>query len=144
MLYRGELDKITVDSKGEITCEVSLLKGGKITGVEYIQEYGFASLPPVGSRVILALVLDGEDNPTILKVEHPDFRPLLAAGEVAIYDKDGKLIKLKSGGDIEINTKISTTADIETSGDVIASGISLNSHTHNENDAAPGPTAGPN
>lgn len=143
MLYRGILDQLTVKD-GEISCQVSLLNGQKMTNVEYIQEYGFASLPPIGSRVIVGLVFDGEDNATILKVEHPDFRPALAPGEVAIYDKTGKVVKLDDGGNIEVNTKINSDKDIETSADAIAAGISLNSHTHNENDAAPGPTDGPN
>ncbi len=131
MLYRGILDKLIVNGS-KITAEVSLLDGNKMTNVEYKQEYGVATLPPNGSDVIVGLVQGGEDNATIIRVEHPEFRPTLAPGEVALYDASGKLLKLDAGGTIPSNT------------DIIVNGISVETHTHNENDNAPAPTEGPN
>lgn len=129
MLSRGKLEKLIINGS-KIIAEVSGLAGQKTTQIEYIQEYGFASLPPIGSSVLVGFVEDDPNNATILKVEHPGFRPELAAGEVAIYDNQGKLIKLKSGGDIEINTKIFTTKDVETTANMIISDIFFLTHIH--------------
>ena len=147
MLYRGKLTKIAA-SGNELSCEVELMDGQKITNVEYVQEYGFASIRPVGSRVIIGFVLGDFGNATILKVEHPDYRPSLDAEEVAIYDKSGKVVKLDDGGNIEVNTKINSDSDIETSATVtcdeaVIDSITFSTHVHTDVESGSSNTGGP-
>jgi len=142
MLYRGILTKLEKSASGELSAEVELIKGQKITGVEFIQDYGIATMPPIGSRVVIGFVLNGAGNATILKVEHPDYRPSLAPGEVGLYDSSGKLIKLDDGGNIEVNTKINSSKEI-VAPEATIGGIAFTPHVHDGVQSGSSNTGGP-
>lgn len=65
------------------------------------QHYGFASLPPKGTEVIAVLVRGMGESAVIVAEQHRGDRPVLAAGEVAIYAAKG-ICKVKPDGTIEL------------------------------------------
>ena len=61
------------------------------------QDYGFAAMPVEGE----GLKLEVGGHTVIIRLDRLAERPQLAAYEVAVWHKDGHVIKLKSGGLIE-------------------------------------------
>lgn len=71
--------------------------GEEIHEVSMLEQYGFASVPPVGSKGI-AFMPDGySENSVTAFFDSPDNKPTLADGESAMYDKFGNSIILKDG-----------------------------------------------
>lgn len=94
-------------SKKTTTIQVTGLSGETITGVEKIDEYGFASNPPVddSSEVVIAFINGNRDQGLALKVHHRDSKPIdLSSGEVRVYDNNDNKITLTAEG-IEIVDK---------------------------------------
>lgn len=120
-----------------------------------IQQFGFVSSPPEGSKA-LAICLGGKNSNKIVFATHnPKLRPLnLKQGEVIVHDASDQSLYISVNGilvaandkvDIKIGNKtilevtssgVAVTGDLTVSGNITAQGdvkgggISLDSHTH--------------
>ncbi|MEF3074134.1 phage baseplate assembly protein V [Methylobacter sp. Wu1] len=134
MVGRGVLALVNDAAKMQ-TVQVKLLDG-EVRDMERFQNYGFTSYPQVGAEVAAVFVGGNRDHGLVLAIDDRRFRlKALQAGEVALYDDQGAVIKLSrtgiviNGGGHAIN--ISGAAQVNvTGGDVIADGISLKTHKH--------------
>lgn len=127
--------KIVDDSLPIQAVQVDLLSGETRDRVERMQEYGFTSVPLPGCRGISLFIGGDRSSGSIIATEDYRYRKKgLKAGEVAIYTDEGDCIHLKRGRVIEITATNGVTVNAPTvtvsSGDVIASGISLVNHVH--------------
>jgi len=81
------------------------LSGENITGVEHLQEFGFASRKPSDSDANgIALFYGGDKgNASLLVLEVPAFKPDLDDGEAALFNAFSAIVKLASNGNVELN-----------------------------------------
>jgi len=96
-----------------------------LNDIPILQNFGFASYSPKGSRGVVVNLGGNRENQIIILTEHGEYKfKDLGEGDAAIYTKDGDYIHLKSGAEIEIKTKsINITADkMEITGDITARG----------------------
>jgi phage baseplate assembly protein V len=140
MIARGVLSLID-DAPGVQKVQVKLLAGEVRDGLERVQQYGFSSVPPVGSEAVVIFVGGNRDHGVVIGTEARGQRHAgQAAGTVAVYDSAGHVIVLTpsgiqiDGGGHEITItncpKITQDGDIVVTGDVVANGISLHDHVH--------------
>ena len=74
---------------------VTGLKGEELAQVPRLQQWGQSGNPPLGSHVLFIRLGGGSERATIIGIDHADYSPKdLAAGEKAIYDANGNIIKL--------------------------------------------------
>lgn len=86
--------------------------------VERFQNYGFTSVPESGAEGIVVFIGGRRDHGVALAVDDRRYRKKgLAAGEAAMYHKDGAYILMKANGDIEIQAK--TGSNITLNGGVL-------------------------
>jgi len=105
MVARGVL-KLSNDSGGLQTAQVSLLEDELRDKVERVQDYGFTSNPLPGAEAITLFVGGNRDHGLIIKVDDRRYRLNgLKGGEVAIYTDEGDSIHLKRDNEIEFTTK---------------------------------------
>lgn len=135
------------DAGGAQRLQVSLLAGETRGEVERFQDYGFSSHPIAGAEAVVVSVGGNRDNPVAVVVADRRSRPQgLAAGEVCIHSHiAGQRITLKADGSILIQSAakvrleaptVEVVGAVTVTGDVVAGGISLRTHTH------PGVTTG--
>jgi phage gp45-like len=116
------------------------------TDVEHLQPYGLAYNPPAGSEGLRASIGGDRASSVVLLVGHRKYRVRgLEQGEAALFaqtDAGMTRINLKKDGSVEIvpaNGKLLVEADVQvngkvnTTGDVVAGTISLQNHTHPQN-----------
>lgn len=122
------------DSKKLQLVQLDMLAFETRDDVERPQNYGFTSKPVDGAEAFVICVGGRRDHGLAIVVEDRRYRiSNLNDGEVAVYDKTGSSIVLKSNGDIQIipsSGKVKVTGDLEASGDVKAGTISLKGHVH--------------
>ena len=100
--------RVIVKLVNESEYSFSALAGENITGVEHLQEFGFASRPPsnedgTNNANGIAVFYGGDrGNSSLLVLEIPKFKPDLEKGETALFNAMGALIKL-AGTDIQLN-----------------------------------------
>ncbi|WP_431276283.1 phage baseplate assembly protein V [Variovorax ureilyticus] len=132
-----------------------------------VAEYGFTSMPLPGCHAVVIFVGGDRSNGVIIGTNDQNARMKnLQPGEVAIYDDQGQSVYITRSGivingggkPIEIENTPQITADtplLRTTGDLLDNcntntvtvahmRQTYNSHTHNENNVAGGPTATPN
>lgn len=143
VLCRGVLNSITT---GKVpTANVSLLDKETYEGIEFAQEWGFISSPPVdGNTELLVGFLGGQrDQGTVLKSfnrKSPSTKLTLQEGEAALYNKvtntyvllkaDGT-IEIKSDASISINTpEVKMTGKLSVDGDIIDNKTGAHANTH--------------
>lgn len=142
------------DAGGAQLLQVTLLAGETRGGVERFQDYGFSSVPIAGAEAIVVSVGGNRDNPVAVVVADRRSRPTgLAAGEVCIHSHlAGQRITLKADGSIlvESPTKlrietpiVEIEGEVTVTGDVVAGGISLRTHTHPGVEPGGGSTGAP-
>lgn len=110
--------------------------------VEVIMPFGLSYCPPDGAE---AIIMPGQGSNDLLfssGFSGGDYRPKpdkggsmlysTASGTMVYAKPDGSvLITTQDGGSFSLSgTKITTNMTIETSGDVIADGVSLKNHVH--------------
>lgn len=132
--------------------QVELLEDEQQDGVERLQNYGFTAAPHPGAEAVVACIGGLRSHAIALVVEDRRYRLKgLAAGEVALYDDLGNVVKLgrtqititaadkiaitAPGGvtiasDVAITGDVSITGAVTASVDVTAAGISLKTHKH--------------
>jgi phage baseplate assembly protein V len=111
LIIRGSLRK-TDDAGPQQLVEVDGRAGERIGGakhkVPHLQGYGLASNVPPGAHVVVVMIGGNPDQAMVLGMEHAEHRPTgLAAGEVAIYDDQGQVVRL-----LRDRIEISTPLDI--------------------------------
>lgn len=79
-----------------------MLAGEEPFDIEYQQQYGFAGVPLPGASGVYLAVGGVRGHGVALALDMKGHHPTLEAGEVAIYDDQGKTIVLKRDGKIEI------------------------------------------
>lgn len=157
--FRGVLNLVkSADTIQKV--QVSGLSGETLQDVEFMQQFGLTSVPPTGTQVVVLPMGGKTTHSIVIATENGSFRVKnLKGGEVAVYDQSGSTIILKQGRLIEVDCDIfklncksyqlncqtcQTTAsggitfdgDISQQGhftnnsDVVASGVSLTTHTH--------------
>lgn len=106
-----------------------------------LAEYGFTSRPQVGADVLVVFPQGDRSAGVVVASGDRRYRlKNLAAGEVALYDDLGHIIRLGRAG-ISIDggghnlvitnaPKLTIAGDIEATGDVKAGAISLKAHLH--------------
>jgi phage baseplate assembly protein V len=105
-----------------------------------LAEFGFTSMPPVGSDAIVVFMGSDRSQGAVIATGHQASRlKNLKAGEVAIYDDQGQSVFLTRAG-IVINGGGHPVTVI---GDVIADGISLKHHVHSGVSTGLSNTGGP-
>lgn len=158
--FRGTLN--LMNSKDDIQkTQVSGLSGEIISDLEFMQQFGFTSVPPANTQAVIIPIGGATSHGVVIATENGEFRiKNLKGGEVAVYNQSGASIVLKQGKIIEVdceefnvkaNTKVSfltpeikasgsinadgdmnTKGDVKAKGDVSAGDKSLTNHTHRE------------
>ena len=91
------------NSGGRKTIQVIALNGETISDIEWFQDYGFDSYPPVGAETFIGFLNGNRDHGIAVGVPDERYRPTdLVEGESAIYHKEGHRVLLKAGGIIEV------------------------------------------
>lgn len=77
------------------TVQIDLLEGETQDGVERYQDYGFTSVPLPGAEAVAVAVGGLRSHMIVIKVEDRRYRLTgLEAGEVALFDDQGQMVKL--------------------------------------------------
>lgn len=146
MIGRGILEAVDA-SEGTQKIQITGLNGETITGIERLQDYGFASYPKPSStsEAIAAFINGNRDQGLILAVQDRALIPSLNEGEVCLFHLNGDTILTIKDGTIEINGNGGTLE-----GAVLASKIKsivdnqvnaiFNAHTHNFTNAHGNPS----
>lgn len=133
MIGRAVLQAVNDDTSCQ-TVQITALKGEVLDNVERPTQYGFASHPHPGADVVLLAVGGNRDHGLAICVGDRRYRLTgLQAGEVALHDDQGQVIKLARTG-IEVTTPFDLSFSvggnfaITTTGDfaVTANRIDLN------------------
>lgn len=146
--------RIVTDSLGRQNLQVQSLADATNDDVERFQNYGFTSVPPVGSEAILLAVGGRRESLVAIAVEDKRCRPKgLESCDVCIYHQDGlSQIILKKGGVIDIRGKTVNydaselfeinTAQLKVNGpaeftdEITVKGKSFLEHIHRDGDGA--------
>lgn len=144
LLARGAVTLVDASKKLQ-TLQVSLLDNEAKDTVDHLEPYGFTSNPPVGSEVVVMFLEGDRSHGVAIAASNRLYRVQnLQPGDVAIYDARGAMIKFTAtgiqiiGGSHPINISGASSVTV-TGGDVIADGIGLKTHHHQEHD---GPNTG--
>ncbi|VEB25775.1 Mu-like prophage protein gp45 [Actinobacillus lignieresii] len=100
--FRGVLN--LVKSSSDIQqVQVSGLADETIQDVEFMQHFGFTSVPPAGTQVVVIPLGGKTTHGIVVATENGSFRVKnLKGGETAIYDSSGSTIILKNGRVIDV------------------------------------------
>lgn len=157
MVKMRTLSKDLDTSSSVGVAQTSARNGNEIhDGIELVQHFGIATVPPVGSYAATIATSGLNDNAFIIGTHNPKYHPVaMKPGEVQIYDVNGQQIYVRTDGTIIINAKttvdvqiggssvmkvtagkVAITGDLSVSGsvtaqgDVTGAGISLDGHVH--------------
>jgi len=101
LAYRGVLNRVSSQSGVQMT-QVSGLAGENNPEVEFFQHFGFTSVPPKGTMVVVLPMGGTTSHGIVVATEHSGFRPVgLESGEVALYNDEGAMIVIRKGKIIE-------------------------------------------
>lgn len=75
-----------------------------IEDVDYFQHYGFASSCPEDSEAIVIFIGGDRSHPAVIATGNNKHRPVLGSDEVAIYHRNGSIIRINNNG-ITISSK---------------------------------------
>jgi phage gp45-like len=100
VVFRAIVEAVD-DSAGVQVLRIAGVDGDDHDGIERLQNYGFTSVPPSGSEVIVVCQGGNRANMVVVVADSRESRKTgLAPGEVAMYS-DGSYVLLKSGSEIE-------------------------------------------
>jgi len=101
--------------------QIALLADETRDGVERFQNYGLTSVPLSGAEGVFLSVGGSRDHGIVIAIDDRRYRLKdLQAGEVALYDDQGQVIKLKRGKAIEITGCDTLTATCAVSATITA------------------------
>ena len=101
MVAKAVINRV-IDTEGIQTLQVDFGNDELIDGVERVQNFGFTSHPEDGGQAIVLCIGGTREHPVVIAVDEGKYRPALAKGESAMYNAGGMLIKLTSGGFIDL------------------------------------------
>lgn len=94
MIRRARILEVD-DSGTQQRLKVAGLASEQLDKIVWQGRHGFASHPPAGSEALLLALGGRSDRAMLIGGEHKDKRPKdLPAGASALYDADGKILKL--------------------------------------------------
>jgi phage gp45-like len=142
MLYVIGRGKVTLadDTQGVQYLQVQMGALETRDNTPRLAEFGFASVPPVGSDVIVVFIAGDRSNGVAIASGHQGSRPRgWLPGEVGIYDDIGQMVKLARTGIVisaplgfTINGNVVVNGTVESSGEGTFEGIKVSTHTHSE------------
>jgi len=121
----------TLDDSGVVQkMQVKSLSPGEVVdNVRRLAEYGFTSVPPAGSDVVVVFPGGERSNGVIIASGNQVYRlKNLADGDVALYDSRGHTIKLTAtgifvdGGSDLVQVQTAGTVDVNAAGSVLING----------------------
>lgn len=125
LLGRGVV-RATESKSGRSLLQVALMRDELRSGVEHLQEYGFASRPPVGAEVVVLFAGGNRDHGVVIASGDRRTRPnLLAPSEVAIYHPSGSQVLLRSDGSVLVSSATQVVLDtpsVRVQGDLVVTG----------------------
>ena len=96
MVARAVVQLVTDSSKLQ-TVQLGILADETREGCERFQQYGFTSVPLAGAEAVAVFVGGRRDHGLVIAVDDRRYRKKgLQPGEVALYQKDGHFVLLKS------------------------------------------------
>lgn len=106
LAFRGVLNLVkSADNIQKV--QVSGLAEETLQDVEFMQQFGFTSVPPAGTQVVVLPVGGKTTHSIVIATENGSFRvKKLQGGEVAVYDQSGSTIILKQGRLIEVDCDV--------------------------------------
>lgn len=138
--------QVVDDAKKAQLMQLGILADEVKDDVERLQNYGFTSVPLDGAEAVVVFVGGKREHGIVIVTEDRRHRLRnLESGEVAVYDRTGSKIVLKTNGDIEVTPSsgvLKLVGDLNVSGDVacdgtvtgstdvVGGGKSLKNHTH--------------
>ncbi|HEY4254590.1 MAG TPA: phage baseplate assembly protein V [Roseomonas sp.] len=107
------------DGGGLQRLQVTLLEDEVRDDVERVQQYGLSAAPLPGADAVVVCIGGSRDHPIVIAVDDRRHRPVLGAGEVALYSNlagaaGGHQITLKADQSIEVTAKTVTIKAVET------------------------------
>ncbi len=122
-LSRGKLLKLTPGTS--TVAKVGLFANEVYDGLEYPQDFGFKSAPPVGAEVLAAFLAGNRDHGTILRMFMRSLIPDdLEEGETMLYNFADASVKLDKNSNIIIKTADSTVT-VNNDGTVVIDALSV-------------------
>lgn len=119
--------RLVNDASAMQELQITGLGSEVLDALEHFQAYGLTSVPHAGAEGLVLNLAGSRALAVVINVDDRRYRLTgLQPGEVALYDDLGQTIELRRNG-IYINA---AHGDVHVTGDVIADGISLKTHTH--------------
>ncbi len=101
MILRGVVTSLK-DKKLQMV-QLSALADETIDNLEYIEPYGYTSVPENGAEAVALFIGGNRDHGVVISVADRRYRPTgLASGDVCLYRKAGVKVTLKASGKISI------------------------------------------
>lgn len=86
--------------------QIGVLADETLDEAERFQEYGFTSVPVAGAEAVVVFPNGDRGHPLVVAVDDRRYRPTgLQPGEVAVYHKDGAIVKFTTAGDVVVSPK---------------------------------------
>lgn len=151
MIARAVVSGIN-DAKKLQLLQIGVEHGVDLDDAERFQDYGFTSVPEVGAEAVAVFPNGDRGHAIIVKVDDRRYRLKgLLSGEVAIYHKDGAMVKLNAAGDIIIRCKAGRDVFVDDGSGAVALALKsdvdelrtkLHGHTHSYTDDGSPATTG--
>lgn len=98
LVGRGRVT-LTDDSGVVQVAQVTLGEDERRDDVPRLAEYGFTSVPPVGSDAVMVFIAGERSNGVVIATGNQTYRLRgLASGDVALYDNRGQTVTLTADG----------------------------------------------
>lgn len=95
--------QVVNDTAAHQVVQLGVLDGESLDDCENFQGYGFSSVPLSGAEAVAIFPNGDRAHPLIVATDDRRHRPTgLSAGEVAVYNDAGAMVKLTVDGDIEV------------------------------------------
>ena len=104
MMLAKAIVKAVIDTDEIQLVKLSVLAGETQDGIERLQNYGFSSVPPIGSEAFVAYLNGNRDHGVVIVCDNGEFRPVgLKDGEAIAYTKYGQTYLLDENGEHVFN-----------------------------------------
>lgn len=129
--YPNQFKRVEVVSsryeKGQLLVTIKGLAGEQFEDLPWREPHGFHSRPHGGTIGYMMTPGGRSDQNYVVGAYDTQRVPEIGAGEAAMYDNSGKVVKLDAQGwhfnmDVEIDGKLTVTGDVEIGGNVDVAG----------------------
>lgn len=102
MILRGVIQSVKSDTGLQLV-QLTALPGEVIDNLEYVEPYGFTSIPVAGAEAVVLFIGGNRDHGIILSAGDRRYRPkTLSPGDSAMYHSDGTILVLKGNGKVKL------------------------------------------